>query len=130
MSARGFSPSERIQRSNLTPEQKRAKLDILRAQWREKHRKRREYMRDKAAVAGANHRANVKALGEASDAQIANGLACLRAATRGLNAAREVAFNARSIGAIRRAQAGIVKAEAQVEKWKRELGIVVAEVKA
>lgn len=130
MSCRGLSPSERIQRSNLTPEQKRAKLDMLRAKWRETHRRRREYMRDKAAASGAKHRANCNALGEVSDERIANGLACLRAATRGLNAAKEIALNARSARAILKAQAAILKAEAEVDRWKRELGIVVAEVKA
>lgn len=129
MSCRGLSPSERIQRSNLTPEQKQAKLDMLRAKWRETHRRRREYMRDKAATAGANHRANCNKLGEISDERIANGLACLRAATRGLNAAKEIALNARSARAILKAQAAILKAEAEVDRWKRELGIVVPEVK-
>lgn len=127
---RQLSREDRIRCSNLTPEQKAARIDRIRAMDRERKRRRAEYMRDKAATAGANHRANCNALGEVSDAQIANGLACLRAATRGLNAAREIAFNARSASALRRAQTGIVKAEAEVEKWKRELGIVVVEVKA
>lgn len=130
MSCRGLSPSERIERSNLTPEQKQAKLDMLRAKWRETHRRRREYARQKAANSSANHRANCNALGEISDERIANGLACLRAATRGLNAAKEIALNARSARAIQKAQAAILKAEAEVDRWKRELGIVVPEVKA
>ncbi len=128
---RQLSRAERIRRSNLTPEQNAAKLDVMRARDRARYSDKAEKARRRSSGQQQVHRDNLASLGATpSDHAIANGLACLRAATRGLNAAREIAFNARSASALRGAQTGIIKAEAQVEKWKRELGIVVAEVKA